>query len=304
MSSDADLTVPAPTPSGVAESDAGARRRTLFLTAGATLGLLAALAIALGAGPPRGVPADAVAVVGETPISREDLARALSAMEADKRNPLTDEDRAMALRRLIEEEALVQRGVALGVAGEDPSVRKAIVQAMVQFATSQALTEKPTEAELRAFYAERPALFASAPQMRVAAVAAPAADSQRVGRLRDAVAAGQTLPQAARALGEELAPVPDRLLSPDDLRTYLGPTPAQAAIRLAPGQIAGPIEAGSAVVFVQALERIDGAPPPFETVRDVVEAEWRRQREDGALDRYLEKLRRSAEVRYAPDAPR
>lgn len=282
----------------------GDRRRTLLLMAGAAIGLLAALAIALGAGPPRGVPTEAVAMVGETPISREDLARALSAMEADKRNPLTDEDRALALRRLIEEEALVQRGVALGVAGEDPSVRKAIVQAMVQFATAQALTEKPTEAELRAFYAERPALFASAPQMRVQAVGVPAADAQRVGRLRDAIASGQSLKDAARALREEVAPIPDRLLSPDDLRTYLGPTPAEAAFRLAPGQIAGPIEAGTAAIFIQALDRVESSPPPFETVRDVVEAEWRRRREDGALDRYLEKLRRSAEVRYAPDAPR
>lgn len=286
-------------------TDAGGTRwRTRLMLAGATIGLLAALAVALGAGLPRGVPRDAVAVVGETPISREDLARALSAMEADKRNPLTDADRALALRRLIEEEALVQRGIDLGVAAEDPSVRKAIVQAMVQFATAQALNEKPSEADLRAFYAERPSLFASAPQMRVVAVAAPAADAQRVARLRDAVASGQSLQQAAQALGEEIAPVPDRRLSPADLRTYLGPTPAEAAFRLAPGQIAGPIEAGSAVVFVQAIERIESAPPPFESVRAVVEAEWRRRREDGALDRYLDTLRRNADVRYAPDAPR
>lgn len=303
MSSDADLKVQTGTRAAAA-GDASGGRRAILLMAGAMGGLLVALAVALGAGLPGGVPEDAVAVVGETPISREDLARALSAMEADKRNPLTDDDRALALRRLIEEEALVQRGIDLGVAAEDPSVRKAIVQAMVQFATSQALTEKPSEAELRAFYAERPILFASAPQMRVAAIAAPAADAQRVGRLRDAIAAGQSLQQAARTLGEELAPVPDRRLSPADLRTYLGPTPAEAAFRLAPGQVAGPIEAGSAVVFVQVLERVDGAPPPFETVRDVVEAEWRRHREDGALDRYLAKLRAGADVRYAPDAPR
>jgi parvulin-like peptidyl-prolyl isomerase len=282
----------------------GERRRLLLLVCGAAAGLIAALAIALGAGPPRRVPPDAAALVGATPITREDLARALSALEADKRNPLTDADRAMALRRLIEEEALVQRGIELGVAAEDPSVRKAIVQAMVQFATAQALADKPSEADLRAFYAERPALFAAEPQMRVHALAVPAADAAAIARVRDALAANTPLKAVAAQLGEPLAPAPDRLLTPDDLRTYLGPSVAAAAFQLAPGQAAGPVVAGSAAVFLQALERVEAAPPPFEASRGAVEAEWRRRREDGALDRYLEKLRREADVLYAKDAPR
>ena len=79
---------------------------------------------------------------------------------------------------------------------------------------------------------------------------------------------------------------------------------AAAAFQLAPGQAAGPVVAGSAAVFLQALERVEAAPPPFEASRGAVEAEWRRRREDGALDRYLEKLRREADVLYAKDAPR
>ncbi|MFZ4600900.1 MAG: peptidylprolyl isomerase [Caulobacterales bacterium] len=282
----------------------GEQRRAVLVICGAAAGLIAALAIALGAGPPRRVPTDAAALVGATPITREDLARALSAMEADKRNPLTEADRALALRRLIEEEALVQRGIELGVAAEDPSVRKAIVQAMVQFATAQALADKPSEADLRAFYAERPALFAAEPQMRVHALAVAAADAQSIARVREALAANSPLKTVAAQIGEPLAPAPDRLLTPDDLRTYLGPSVAAAAFQLAPGQAAGPVIAGSAAVFLQALERVEAQPPPFEAARGAVEAEWRRRREDGALDRYLDKLRREADVRYAKDAPR
>ena len=286
------------------ETDTSGNRRVLLLTLGAAAGLVVALAVALGLGPPRQVPPDAVALVGSAPITREDLARAYTALEADKRNPLTDADRAYALRRLVEEEALVQRGIELGIATQDPNVRKAIVQAMIQFATSQALAEKPGDAALRAFYAERPALFAAEPQVRAAAIALPAADAQRIARVRDAIASGAPLKDVARRLGEDLAPVPDRLLSPDDLRTYLGPSAAAAAFKLAPGQSAGPIVLGSAALFVRVAERVEATPPPFETVRAAVEAEWRRQREDGALDRYLEKLRREATVSYAKDAPR
>jgi parvulin-like peptidyl-prolyl isomerase len=275
-----------------------------LLTVGAAAGLAAALAVALGLGLPRQIPADAVALVGSAPIGREDLARAYAALEADKRNPLTDEDRAYALRRLVEEEALVQRGIALGIATQDPNARKAIVQAMIQFATAQALAEKPTEAALRTFYAERPALFAAEPQVRAAAIVIPVTDAQRLTRVRDAVASGATFKDIATRQREGLAPVPDRLLSPDDLRTYLGPTVAAAAFKMEPGQSAGPIVVGSAAVFVAVAERADAAPPPFETARAAVETEWRRRREDDALDRYLEKLRRDGEISYAKDAPR
>lgn len=278
--------------------------RAALLAAGAGIGLLAALAGALGAGLPQGVPADALATVGERPITREDYARALSALEADKRNPLTDADRAMALRRLVEEEALVQRGIALGIAADDPAVRKAIVQAMVQFAAAQDRAPPPSEDALRAFYADRPALFAAAPQMRVHALALPASDAAAIAQVRDGLATGATLKATAAAMNRPLAPAPDRLLGPADVRTFLGPGVAQAAFALQAGQSVGPIPAGSAAVFVQAIERVDAAPPPFEIVRGAVEAEWRRQREDGALDRYLEDLRRSSAVRFADDAPR
>jgi hypothetical protein len=38
-------------------------------------------------------------------------------------------------------------------------------------------------------------------------------------------------------------------------------------------------------------------------VRDVVAEEWRRRQAESALDEYLAGLRRTARIRYAPDAP-
>jgi parvulin-like peptidyl-prolyl isomerase len=76
-----------------------------------------------------------------------------------------------------------------------------------------------------------------------------------------------------------------------------------AALALAPGEVAGPLDSGGVPTFVLLVERRAGPAPPFETVREVIAEEWRRRQAEAALDRYLSDLRRKAKIRYAPDAP-
>jgi parvulin-like peptidyl-prolyl isomerase len=77
-----------------------------------------------------------------------------------------------------------------------------------------------------------------------------------------------------------------------------------AAIALAPGDVAGPLDVGGVPTFVQLLDRREGQPPPFEKVRAVVAEEWRRRQAEAALERYLSELRRKAKIRYSADAPK
>ena len=280
----------------------GARPGRL-LAAGAALGLAAALWGALGQ-PGFGRPGrDAIATVAGVEVSRADYERALGALAADKRTPLTSADARRALDRLVDEELLVQRGLELGLGTSDLAVRKAVVDAMVQFAAAETAGRQPDDDELRAFYMGRPGLVRTAPQVRVHVVSFPSRDRAGVEAMRSALRAGKDFDAAARSAGGEAVIVPDMLLPAQKLGDYAGPAVRDAAVALKPGEAAGPIDAGGVPTFILSLDRREGAAPPFEAVRDAVAEEWRRRQAETALDEYLAGLRRTAKIRYAHDAP-
>jgi hypothetical protein len=291
----------------VAETDGGdatGRRAGRLLAAGACLGLTTALWGALGQPGIGRAYSDAIATVDGVPIPRTDYERALGALAADKRSPLTTADELRALDSLISEELLVRRGLDLGLGTSDLAVRKALVDAMVQFATADAAAREPAEEELRRFYSERPWLARSEPQLRVRVVSFPSRDPARVAAMREALRAGQGFDAAAGSAGAETVVVPDTLLPATKLADYAGPAVRDAAIALAPGDVAGPLDVAGIPTFVLLLGRTQADIPPFETVRSVVAEEWRRRQAEVALEHYLAGLRRSSKIRYAPDAPR
>ena len=287
----------------VAASDGTGRRGARLLAIGAALGLAAALWGALGQ-PGLGHPdADAIATVDGVAIARADYERALGALAADKRSPLTTGDARRALDRLIDEELLVRRGLDLGLGVSDLAVRKAVVDAMLQFAAAEAAGREPDEQELRRYYAERPALVASAPELRVRVVGFPTHDASGVATLRADLRAGRDFDAAAVGSGAESVYVPDALLPAAKLADYAGPTVRDAALALAPGEVAGPLDVGGVPTFVLLLERRVGTAPSFESVRPVIAEEWRKRQAEAALERYLSELRHRARITYASDAP-
>ena len=91
---------------------------------GVVVGLAVAAFAALGPLKTGPLPPGAVARVGPALISRQAYDSAIQGLAADKRNPLTPADKAMALSRLIDEELLVQRGQELGLVTSEGSDRK------------------------------------------------------------------------------------------------------------------------------------------------------------------------------------
>lgn len=274
-----------------------------LLAAGAALGLAFALWGALGEpgiGRPGG---DAIATVDGIEISRADYRRAIGALVADKRSPLTAADERRALDRLIDEELLVQRGLELGLGTSDFAVRKALVDAMVQFAAAEAAGRSPGETELREFYDARPQLAQTSPQLRVRVAGFPSRDPAAVESMREALRAGAGFDAAVRGAGAEAVYLPDVLLPAARIAGYVGPAVRDAALRLSPGEVTGPIDAGGVPTFVFLVERRAGESRPFEAVRELVAEEWRRRAAETALEHYLEGLRRTTKIRYAADAP-
>jgi PPIC-type PPIASE domain len=272
-------------------------RDALFLAAGA-IGLATAVVSAIGAPKLDVFGVGAAAVVDGRPIPREAAARAVEALRNDKRNPVTPEDERAALERLIEEELLVQRGVAMGLAETDIGARKAIVQSVLQLAIAERAGVEPNEAELRAFHRDNAGYFA--PAARVQASLAFVRAGEDVAARAEAAAAGLKAGKPASSVGDPQALVlPATPLGPTELRSYLGAALATSALKGKPGDvITQEGEDGWRVL------RIDGwfaAPAPrYEAVASEVRAEWDRRADELAVRSYLERLKRRARITRNP----
>lgn len=77
------------------------------------------------------LPGTAVARVNDTDIQLLEYRRALRLFASEKRDPLRDHDRTLVLERMIEEELLVQHGVASGLVRGDRGVRTAAIQSIL-----------------------------------------------------------------------------------------------------------------------------------------------------------------------------
>lgn len=77
------------------------------------------------------LPSTAVARVNDTDIQLLEYRRALRLFASEKRDPLRDHDRRLVLERMVEEELLVQHGVASGLVRSDRGVRTAVIQSML-----------------------------------------------------------------------------------------------------------------------------------------------------------------------------
>jgi hypothetical protein len=285
-----------------------ARARWLLLL-GALAGLGTAAASLLGSHTEGSrLPEGAIARVNETLIQGEEYARLLAALEADRRTPLSDEDRVHVLDRLIEEELLVQHALALGLARSDRRVRADLVSAVLGSLAAAGDGHEPDEDEIRTFYAENRDFFAGPGRLWVRQVfvavdgAGDDAARERAARASERLRAGEAIDRVRDELGSpEVAPLPDAPLPPAKLREYLGPTALLAALDLVPGATSGPIRSAQGYHVLSLVERDPGGAPPLEEIVPQVRAELRRRGDDRMLRERLEQLRAAADVVVVPD---
>jgi hypothetical protein len=290
----------------------GPRRPQLLLGAGATAGLACAVIALLGPGAVRDrLPGDAVALVNGVAVRRETYERAVAALAADRRNPVGPEERRFVLERLIDEELLVQRGLELGLARRDRRVRAEVIAAVLSSIVAESAEGDPEAAEVAAFYAEHRDYFTRPGRLHVrqvlirtdgngGAAAAQGRAAEAVRRLR----AGEPFSDVRAALGDaEAAVLPDGPIPVTTLREYLGPSVTRAALDLGPGEVSAPIRSATGLHVVQMVAREPENTPPLSDIEAEVRSEVRRRSGDRALRRYLDGLRREAEVRTREDPP-
>ncbi|MDE0884791.1 MAG: peptidylprolyl isomerase [Myxococcota bacterium] len=290
------------------EGDEG-QRIPWLLGLGAACGLLMAAYGILE--PPSGgqhaVPADAVAVVNGEVLRRDTYERLLAGFESDSRNPIDDEVRLHILDRMIEEELLVQRALALGLASVDRRVRADLTSSLIESVVSGAEERDPEREELRAFYTEQEAFFTRPGRYRVDQILfrIPYEDDgqnalERARAARAELLAGTPFEEVAERLGdEEISPLPNTLLPAMKLREYIGPTALGAVMELETGETSLPVRSGVGVHLLRLTESLPSISPPFDEIEDQVRREYIRRTGDRALRSYLERLRAESDVSTA-----
>lgn len=286
------------------------RRPLVLLTLGALAGAALAAAGLTTSTHNRALPAGVVALVNGEPIRTDDYMRMLQALESDKRDALTAADRRRVLDRMIEEELLVQRGLALGLARQDRRVRGDLTSTVIDGIVSDASEREPDDGALTAFYQANRDFFAGPGRVRVrqvfVRVAAPtdAAAEARAATAARRLRSGEDFAAVAAELGDPpLSPLPDAILPPNKLRDYLGPTAVRTALELDVNEVSDPVRSGTGYHVLQVVERQADALPALDEIRPQVIAEFRRRAGEQALRTYLDELRANADVVTAEPAP-
>jgi parvulin-like peptidyl-prolyl isomerase len=293
-------------PSSDGATDGGGRSGTprrsrdwaaVLLALGAVAG--AALAASQLVGRRATIPRDAVAVVGGAPIAESAYRRALDAVRADRSGGELDEaERKAVLDRLVDEELLLQRGLALDLVRRDPRLRGEVVSTVVTELVDEAGQREPTDDELRRFLEENAARFPAEPVVKVEQIlfAAPAGVDPRGAEQKARAVAGRLAAgepwEALRSLGDTpQVPLPDGFVSRRTLTESIGPTAAQVALELAEGATSDVVRSGAGYVLLRIVGRRAGEARDFATIRDSVRAEYLRRAGEARLRAALAALR-------------
>jgi len=241
-----------------------------------------------------GMPPGAVAMVNGEPIARADFERAVEGVASDRRAGLAAGDRERVLQRLVDEELLLQRAMALELPRRDPRIRGQLVSTVIDTALTGDGDRDPSDETLRRFYDEHREYFARPGRVRVVHRGVPgtgAASRERAAALADALRAGG-IPEPS----PDVVTVPDTLLPMSKLEQYLGPSLLRTVLGLPVGGVTQPIALQGAYHVIRLAEREQEEIPPYDEVRALVRTEFVRRRGEDALRAYLDELRAGAEI--------
>jgi hypothetical protein len=282
-----------------------------WLVVGALAGVAIAAATLVRSGAPSGagavaVPADAVALVNGTAITRDALARYTGALARERgRIDLDPVEQRRILDRLIDEELLLQHGIALGLDRSEPNARRAIVSAVVDSLTTESMRD-PSRAELEAFYRERSKTFARPGPLQVELARVPVGAfpedeaKRRAAEIARRARAGESLAALGAELGSPLdPPLPPGATSNDALRDRFGGIVVQALTRLAPGETGDPVRAMDGYWVVRLVAREPDVVPPLDAVAEPVRQAWIQDDHDRQIQDRIAALRANARVEIA-----
>lgn len=272
-----------------------ARRSLILCAVGAIAGLIVAgfgLFTAEGTRTSHVPPEDA-AIVNQVPILMSDFVQQLRAVHDVGLAQATPAQKKKILDDMIREELYVQRGVELGMANDDIDVRAALVAATEAQTAADAMTAGATDRELRDYFAQHRATYASEGTMELGDWIVPA------GRDLQAIASAVRGGATPASLGlTSSGKVDDGEEYYFAARIHLGPALFAAARGLRDGEVAAVAVGGQGHVLTMK-RNVQPVPARFEQVRDHVLGDYIRERVGRIEDANGRFLRKRADIKIA-----
>jgi peptidyl-prolyl cis-trans isomerase C len=222
------------------------------------------------------------AQVDQIVLTKDDLRQLVIGWLAQGRAlPSAEEMRALVAQK-VRESILSREAVALGLDKDDEIIRRRLAQKMDFLAADVAALQDPSEAELRAWFAQNSSRFALPPRASFRHLyfsfdRGPGAQDTAAAAL--AKLAGK--PDAAASVAADPFMFRDYYSdrTPEQIAKEFGPDFAKALFQLEPGAWRGPIRSGYGwhLVFVEVIE--PGRIPAFEEVQPDVKSAWLDQKQ-------------------------
>jgi hypothetical protein len=207
----------------------------------------------------------------------------------------TPEELGKLVNARVREEVLYREALAVGLDRNDVVVRRRMVQKMELLTQDLALLADPTDAELRAFFAERRDEYRVPPHLDLSHVyfsfdRRGAATESEALELLDELRAGSAPPSEASGRGDPIMLDYDYPgVSPREVRRVFGSDFADEVFDLDLGWH-GPIVSGFGLHLVHVGNRVEGRIPEFDEVRERLVDDFNRVRSERAKDALYESL--------------
>jgi PPIC-type PPIASE domain len=200
----------------------------------------------------------------------------------------------------LNEQLLAREARALGLEDNDVIVRRRLAQKLTFLIDDTARRAQPTEQELQQYYEANAQRFGS--DARISFAHIYFSPQRRADARSDATDALKLL--LAEGATTSTADLGDRLLIGSELRdeteqsisNILGPDFARAVFVLGIGRWSGPVQSGYGLHLVRVSTMKEARVAPLSEIRERVTAEWKREQETRAKDRYLAELRKKYDV--------
>lgn len=216
-----------------------------------------------------------------------------------RRPPTRDELRGLTADYL-NERLLAREARALGLEDNDVIIRRRLAQKLTFIIDDTTRRAEPTEDELQRYYEANPQRFRS--DARISFAHIYFSPQHRADARSDAVDTLKLL--LAEGAIASTADLGDRLMVRSELRdettqsisNTFGPDFARAVFSLGTGSWSGPVQSGYGPHLVRVSTMEEARVPPLSEIRERVRAEWKRERETQAKERYLAELRKKYDV--------
>lgn len=221
------------------------------------------------------VPPEDVALVNRQPISRSDYLLQLQTLYGVDLPHATAAQRRKVLDDMIREEVFVQRGKELDVASTDPEVRAAMVNSVELEIAADAITQQPSEAQLRAYYALHRSRYSSEGVMNLRDYVIPSGESGVAAKAAEALRLSAPTPaRLAQWHASDSGKVSDQEFY-FAAKIHLGDSLFQVARELPDGGVSAPITASDAIHVLYMVKNIKPAAFDFAAARDQVLTDYR-----------------------------